>query len=264
MKKMLRIICVCTLLLNPFSVWAEASSLDQILAILGDILAAEQEIAKYTGPDLTISEELPANSVARYAKQTDQDVVKLLDETTAEWTALKAIYYMADTDADSDKHQWSDSTAELNALLSATGSDSTKFSGSIEHYSGLFPLLTDLTDPKTEELDPSTLVNANYTQEGNTYRAALATSQYMYNNINTRISKIHELLGEVDTKSVNPKAAIDLNTRLVAELAYVQLEMLKMQSVQMQMEASKNQGELNTDSLEKQFLSYDVSESLEE
>ena len=106
------------------------------------------------------------------------------------------------------------------------------------------------------------LVSTSYSQKGQTYKAALATSAYSYDDINNQIKKIETVLAQVDDagKNQNEKAAIDLNSRLVAELGFIQLQMLKLQSIHTQMDATKNQGELNNDTVDKVFTEYKPDE----
>ena len=58
------------------------------------------------------------------------------------------------------------------------------------------------------------------------------------------------------SKNQNEKAAIDLNSRLVAELGFIQLELLKLQSIHTQLVATKQQSDFNADTIDKQFTEY--------
>lgn len=58
--------------------------------------------------------------------------------------------------------------------------------------------------------------------------AAVVNTSYAYDTIEQHIATIHRISAEIDA-TVNTKAAIDLNSRLLAELAYVHAQELKMQ-----------------------------------
>lgn len=61
-------------------------------------------------------------------------------------------------------------------------------------------------------------------------RAASTQSAYVYNDINDHLKTIHELADQIE-RTPNTKGAMDLNSRLLAELAYLETEELKMQSL---------------------------------
>lgn len=180
-----------------------------------------------------------------------------LNEVKSEWEKLTQSYGMADTKADQNARLWS--ADDWNAVLQqASGGNNARLQELMQSYSALYPIL------KTEQggtINPDKLVSTNYTQKGQTYNAALSTSAYTYDDINNQIGKVETLLADVDNtgKNQNEKAAMDLNSRLVAELAFIQLQMLKLQSIHTQMEATKNQSEFNEDTLDKQFTEYQLT-----
>lgn len=59
-------------------------------------------------------------------------------------------------------------------------------------------------------------------------RAAVVNASYAYDTLRQHMSHIHSLAAQID-QTVNAKAALDLNSRLVAEVAYLHTEELKMQ-----------------------------------
>ncbi len=209
--------------------------LDDILSILEDM---EQVQAKMSGDTGNIS----TNTKEEY------------DELKDEWAALTRAYGMGDNPNDQNARLWS--ANDWNSVLEqASGGNADRFQQLMQSYAALYPTLQK---GQTQPIDPSKLVNTTYTQSGQTYNAALSSSAYIYDDINNRINKLETILAQVDdaNKNQNEKAAIDLNSRLVAELGFIQLEMLKLQSVHTQMEATKDQGELNDDTLDKQFTDY--------
>ena len=69
-----------------------------------------------------------------------------------------------------------------------------------------------------------------YTQDVQVNRAAQVSATYAFNNLKTHLATIHALSEKID-QAKNTKAAMDLNSRLIAELAYIQTQELKMQIV---------------------------------
>lgn len=204
-----------------------------------------------------------ADQLAQIAKtETDiygntMDIVKTgqqqYTQAMTEWTAMTQSYGMKDTSADQTARLWSADQWD-SVLQQASGGNNARFQELMQSYSNKYPILKDAN----QTINPAQLAGKTYTEEGQTYNAALSSSNYTYSDINTRIKKTENLLAEVDdvSKNQNQKAATDLNSRLVAEQNFNQLELLKTLSVQLQMDAMKNQKEYNNETLDKQFTHY--------
>lgn len=67
-----------------------------------------------------------------------------------------------------------------------------------------------------------------YSQDVQVNRATMVNSTYAFDTIKTHLTTIHALSEKID-QAPNEKAAIDLNARLLAEVAYIQTQELKMQ-----------------------------------
>jgi type IV secretion system protein VirB5 len=71
----------------------------------------------------------------------------------------------------------------------------------------------------------------------------------MFNEINQRLKDIHTLSNNIDApKNANTKSAVDLNSRLVAELAYIGVMNLKLQTLISQQLVQTQANELADDS----------------
>lgn len=91
-----------------------------------------------------------------------------------------------------------------------------------------------------------------YDQQVNTNTAAAVNSSYAFDNINDELGTVHSLSEKIESAD-NTKAAIDLNSRLTAELAYIQLESLKMQSIQNEQVASNTSVQIHDETLESTY-----------
>lgn len=65
-----------------------------------------------------------------------------------------------------------------------------------------------------------------YQQQVQTNTAATVNASYAFNNIKTHLNNLHELSAKIENTK-NEKAATDLNTRMQAEMAYVEVQILK-------------------------------------
>ena len=175
-----------------------------------------------------------------------------LTELQNEWTALSKSYGMSDTENQQNARLWS--ADDWNAVLTqASGGNNARFQQLMQSYSTMYPTLQNGNPVNAKQL-----VDTSYQQQGNTYRAALAASAYTYDDINSHIQTLENILHQVDdaSKNQNEKAAIDLNSRLVAELGFIQLELLKLQSIHTQLVATKQQSDFNANTIDKQFTEY--------
>ncbi len=175
-----------------------------------------------------------------------------LTEIKSEWAELSKNYGMSESEIERENRLWSADDWN-NVLIAPSSGNPAKFNSLKKYYSTNYPLLSDSAPLKLTQLSKNTYQNQN-----KTYNAALVTSAYSYDDINNRINKLDSILKEVDDTDKNPnvKAATDLNSRLVAEVGFIELEMLKMQSISTQMQATHNASDLNGDTIDQQFFKW--------
>lgn len=227
------------------------SDVASIASYLSDISGLQQDMYdlqnNQTVPDLNDIRSLNSDIKAL----TDTDL--LLNQE--QWTAMRQAYNM--------KRQLSNAVpAELwssadwdEALQATSGGNSSRYNELKSAYSAKNPVMT--TTGQT--VDVGELTENTYTQKSDIANTALASSQYTYEDVDNRIQSFDELKEWLDDPNVNQnqKAAIDLNTRVLIEIGYIQTEMLRLQSVQAQVSAMKAQEEVNSITSEKNFFSND-------
>ena len=141
-------------------------------------------------------------------------------------------------------NNWSD------VLDNIGGGNAQQFSLAQQAYANTYPVVSSNQIGQT--LNNNDLTRVQYQQASNVDRAALAGSSYSYDQINTHIQDIHTILAMLENQP-SEKAAVDLNTRLVAEVSFIQLEMLKQQDIQTQLMATQSQNSVNGLSDESKF-----------
>ncbi len=87
----------------------------------------------------------------------------------------------------------------------------------------------------------------NYKKTKEVHRAASIQASYAFNDINKHLENVHKLSSQIE-KADNTKSAIDLNSRLLAEIAYIQTQNLKMQALLNQQSAQNLAQELSSES----------------
>jgi type IV secretion system protein VirB5 len=75
-------------------------------------------------------------------------------------------------------------------------------------------------------------------------RAVSVQATYAFNDIKKHLTTIHQLSSRIDSTQ-NTKAALDLNARLMAEVAYIATQELKMQALLVESQAELNAARLN-------------------
>lgn len=150
---------------------------------------------------------------------------------------------------DLKRRQWS----SWNEILQGANAGQSAFNDAKTRYEQLFPVVP--VEKVNFGHDKRGLKRAYYEQSQKVSRSALAASEVSFNGINAHLKALHELLNtaqEADTE----KKAIDLNTRLVAEIGFIQIEMMRQQAVQNQLMAMKSQSNVNDASDEASFLQW--------
>lgn len=153
------------------------------------------------------------------------------------------------TQNDLNQMQWSNSSWQ-DVLNLVGGGNTQQFAAAQQAYANLYPTVNSNQIGQT--LTNNDLTRIQYQQANNINRAALAASSYSYNDINTHLQNIHNMLSMLESQP-SEKAAVDLNTRLVAEISFIQLEMLKQQDIQTQILATNSQGNVNSLSDQSKF-----------
>ena len=140
-----------------------------------------------------------------------------------------------------EKRLWAN--AEWESLLKAEGKGSYQSLSNLQQqYAKRYPVTSENNIGQT--LTDSDLIRTYYAQSKAINQAALATSAYSYNQLQGHTESIHSLLSHLkDTPT--EKASMDMNARLLAEVSFIQLEMLRQQTIQNQLLATQAQANVN-------------------
>ena len=258
-KKFSKLLCVSVLSSTLFAVpQAYASDASDIIDLLGQIAESSsgmEGMMETQGlPDL---EAIMKSMASEVGISTDQ-----LELSNIEWLALTKNYGMGLMETD---HRFSfDPNAEYTELWSPADLDSTlqmASGGNLSRYETLKKQYADnnqttLTTP-IASINSQQLADQSYTDKAKISNATLAASEYTYDEIRRRTQNVEDLMKIADdpTKNSNEKAALDLIIRMLAEVELVQIESLRLQSLQAQVSSTSLQEEVNAKTAEKKFLS---------
>lgn len=169
--------------------------------------------------------------------QTYQNAQQQL-ETTKELTHDSEGHYgfggLMNGTRDLKNREWSPDNWK-NTLQGLSGGNPARYQELVNTYQQDHPHLS----PSNYQKGASSEKAKVYSQDVQVNRAAMVNATYSFNNIKTHLKQIHDLSKKID-QAKNTKAAMDLNSRLVAELAYIQTQELKMQIVMNQQMAQSN------------------------
>lgn len=174
-------------------------------------------------------------------KRNTGETVTKLDKIHNNLNNLSGYEKLLNTDDITAKRKWSDD--KWSNALELKGDSS--FKNIQRKYEELYPV-------DNENLKNSVLQNNFYKRSTQLNRTALAASEYSYDTINEHMDTVNKLLREL-ANSPTVKQATDLNARLLAEISFIQLEMLKQQNIQTQLIATQNQNVVNGLSDAKRF-----------
>lgn len=102
----------------------------------------------------------------------------------------------------------------------------------LKHYSDMLPKIdTNFLSANQKDRDViGYKVSKDHTQ------SAFAATEAVYNQLDKRLKTIEELMGQID-QTQNIKQAMDLNSRIVAETGFVSLDLARLNSMQLSLQA---------------------------
>lgn len=151
---------------------------------------------------------------------------------------------------DQAERLWSDENWQ-RVLEQASGGNSARFRELLKSYHDRYPTLSQNQITQFS----NTLKAKTYSDNARTNLAGLSVSEYSYNAVQDRIKKLQGLLNQIE-QTPNQKASLDLQARILAEIGFVQLELLRLQSVQTQLTAMHNQGMTNGTTQDAGFVKW--------
>ena len=135
---------------------------------------------------------------------------------------------------DLKNRQWSPDNWKAT-LQGLSGGNPARYQELVKAYRKAHPNLSQADYQKGASLDKG----KTYAQDVAVNRAAMVNAAYSFNNLKKQLNAIHTLSQKID-QTKNIKGAMDLNSRLIAEVAYVQTQELKMQILMNQQMAQVN------------------------
>lgn len=135
-----------------------------------------------------------------------------------------------------------------DALKGVAGGNPARYQELLTQYKNAHPTLSADEYAKGASKDSA----KTYQDDVKVNQAASVNASYAFNDIKKHLDNIHNLSEQIE-KAPNTKAAIDLNSRLVAETAYIQTQELKMQSLQNEQLAQQTSSKIDSESASAKF-----------
>lgn len=151
------------------------------------------------------------------------------------------------TNNDFQQRNWSPNSWE-NALKGLSGGNADRYQQLLKDYQNNHPTLSS----SDFEKGASTDLSKRYQQDIQTNQAASVNATYAFNDIEQALKNVHELSMQIE-KSPNTKSSLDLNARLMAEMAYIQIQELKMQAILNQQMAQQSADRISSATLAAKF-----------
>ena len=148
---------------------------------------------------------------------------------------------------DLQNREWSPDNWK-GTLQGVSGGNPARYQELIKTYQHDHPHLSQSAYQKGTSAKQATV----YSRDVQVNRAAMVNATYSFNDIKTHLTTIHALSKKID-QAQNTKAATDLNSRLLVEVAYIQTQALKMQILMNQQMAQANADGLSSKSASATF-----------
>jgi type IV secretion system protein VirB5 len=126
-----------------------------------------------------------------------------------------------------------------DALQNLSGGNSSRYKELVNAYEKNHPTLNESS--YAQNTTPTQA--ARFKEDKAVNRAVLVQTTESYNEINKHMEALHKLSKQIE-KTANTKGAIDLNSRLITELAFIQLMSLRLQALMSQQTAQDSLSEL--------------------
>ena len=136
------------------------------------------------------------------------------------------------------------------ALNHLAGGNADRYTQLADAYERMHPALSD--DEYKRGASDTRL--ALHKQNKAVNKAVTVQTTEAFNQVNKHLKLVHDLSKEIEgSKNKNTKSAIDLNTRLLVETAYIQIGMFKLQALINQQAAQVAANEIDEDSEDARF-----------
>ncbi|HIC9088379.1 TPA: type IV secretion system protein [Legionella pneumophila] len=126
-----------------------------------------------------------------------------------------------------------------DALQNLSGGNSSRYKELVAAYEKNHPAL----DETNFKANTSPAQAARFKEDKAVNRAVLVQTTESYNEINKHMEALHKLSKQIEHSS-NTKGAIDLNSRLLTEIGFIQLMSLRLQALMSQQAAQDSLGDL--------------------
>lgn len=100
---------------------------------------------------------------------------------------------------------------------------------------------------------PSHRANWNYQLASDNTRAAFAAAEALFDNLDKRLRNVEALNGQIE-QAGSLKQAIDLNSRMLAEQGFISIELARLQSMQLMLLATAQNGSNSGTATRAEFL----------
>ncbi|MDF1684858.1 MAG: type IV secretion system protein [Legionellaceae bacterium] len=223
------------LLLGSSMVYADALGVGDA-ALLANAIEQFKELQKHT-----------ESMKSAYNKARDQ-----LD-TAKKLKALHEGHYglgdLKNTAADLKNRQWSPETWE-DALQNLAGGNKARYNALVKAYEKNNDFLSDDEFSK----GASQAHVKQYKKKRAVNEAVTVQTTYAFDELSKHIKTVHELSAKIESSSnQGTKSALDLNARLLAEIAYIQVQSLKLQALMSQQNAQNAADDIWAESERSRF-----------
>ena len=144
--------------------------------------------------------------------------------------------------SEADSWKWTADTWD-EELRSLSGGNNARYTQLKNQYQTYYP---NVVSQSTYQKGSTTQAAQAYAQATTVNQTALTEASYQFSDLNNRLNEIQNLSKQIGSATTE-KEALDLNSKLAVQQAYIQVEMLRMQTL-----VNQQIGQVQAESLEQQ------------
>lgn len=189
-------------------------------------------------------------SIAEYTSGTEEytQLMKELDQDQMNMLIQQFGYGgLLNDDAAMKERKWSPDTWD-DALQGLSGGNSDRYNELVDDYKTAHPYLSNDDMSKGSSQAYAT----NYQQQVETNRAAMSHASYSFEDVNKHLDNIKELTSKIDAQT-NPRSLQEIDARINAEVAYLQVEQIKSIAILNEQIAQEQASEIVHETAASQF-----------
>jgi hypothetical protein len=226
--------------------------------LLGSLLIATPAHAQYAVIDVFAQVQWPTQirtmidqyNVLRRQYEALRDIISEAQRTNRQITGVTGKAWLANGSTERAERRWLPASWQDAIAMQKAGLNPGRYADRLKWYEERMKLV----DGKAIVPGvPSHRANWNYQISSDNTRAALAAAEALFDQLDKRLRNVEALNGQIE-RADSLKQAVDLNSRMLAEQSFISIELARLQSMQLMLLATTQNGSNSGTATRAEFL----------